>query len=83
VLVLTYPEPRQLVRWPLEVARADAVALGLAANDKFELISVGTGVARVRTQHGAVSYMLDLVQPVRLGQMGIWMVAKVARAPNG
>lgn len=48
----------------------DVVTLGLAADDKFELISVGKGVAKVRAQHGAVSYMLDLAQPARLGRTG-------------
>jgi hypothetical protein len=66
---------------PLQAARADGVGLGLAASDSFQLVSVGAGAARVRAQHGSVSYDIRVVQPARLGPTGIWVVERVSRTP--
>jgi hypothetical protein len=64
---------------PLESARAEAIALGLSASDSLQLLSVETGVARVRAQDGSVTYAIRLVQPIRFGPTGIWVVDKVSR----
>jgi len=68
---------------PLAVARADGVAMGLSANDTFELLEVGASVAKVRAQHASERYIIDLAQPARLGSTGIWVVLKVTRSPAG
>jgi hypothetical protein len=66
---------------PLQAARADGIGLGLATSDSFQLVSVGAGVARVRAQHGSVSYDIRVVQPARFSPTGIWVVERVSRTP--
>jgi hypothetical protein len=65
---------------PLEVARADAVALGLSAGDPLELVNRQPGVARVRAGHAGATYDIHLIQPARLGPTGIWVVDSIRRA---
>jgi len=65
---------------PLEVARAEAVALGLSAGDPLELVDRQPGVARVRAGHAGATYEIHLIQPARLGPTGIWVVDSIRRA---
>ena len=62
---------------PLEVARADAAALGFGPDDPMDLAREQTGTAQVRAQHAGNRYDIRLIQPARLGASGIWMVTSV------
>ena len=70
---------------PLESARADGVALGLSASDSFQLLSVQGGVARVRAQHGRVSYDIRLEQSARPDSPGFgwWRACPAASLSSG
>jgi hypothetical protein len=62
---------------PLEVARADATALGFGPNDPMDLAQEQAGTAQVRAQHAGNSYEIRLIQPARLGASGIWVITSV------
>jgi hypothetical protein len=62
---------------PVEAARADATSLGFAPTDPLELVQSGTGSALVRAEHAGATYEIRLVQPARLGRLGIWVVSQI------
>lgn len=70
---------------PLAVATADGFALGFdQENDDFTLVSKvemgeysGTGEAIVEAVHGGVTYEIQLIQPVKQGDAGIWAINSV------
>ncbi|HEY8476042.1 MAG TPA: hypothetical protein VIN09_04175 [Chloroflexota bacterium] len=70
---------------PVQVARVEGEALGFSPQDQFELVdqyqSSGSGTAHaiVRTVHDGAVYEIQLVQPVRVGRDGIWMINDVRR----
>ena len=68
---------------PLAVARASAGTLGFTDGDVFELASQGPAQAVVRANHAAEAYQLRLIQPVRGGPSGIWMLESIARVTSG
>ena len=71
---------------PVEVARVEGEPLGFAPTDSFDLTrqfrDPGTGAehAVVRAVHGDEIYELQLVQPVRQGEDGIWVIEAVQPA---
>jgi len=69
---------------PVEVAKRDGRMLGFRLSDQFELEELvpqgsgsGSGEALVRAVHGEQRYLLQLVQPVKTGEGGIWMLNSV------
>ena len=46
----------------------------------MQLVDTEAGSARVRAEHGGVSYEIRLIQPARFGPTGIWVVSAIRRA---
>jgi hypothetical protein len=62
---------------PLEAARADATSFGFAPTDPMHLVETSAGYARVQADHAGARYEIRVVQPARLGRLGIWVVSKI------
>lgn len=66
---------------PLKVARREGRMAAFYLGDRFELLSrvdkgeySGTGEADVRAVHSGKSYILKLIQPIKTGPGGIWVI---------
>lgn len=74
-------------RWrldPLEVARRDGRMAGFLLSDKFQLLtnpSPGSeavkGMVEVLASHAGKEYIIRLVQPVKSGPSGIWLIGSI------
>jgi hypothetical protein len=64
---------------PLESARADATAFGFAPTDPMKLVENSAGSARVLAEHAGATYEIRVVQPARLGRLGVWVLSEIRR----
>ena len=71
---------------PYMVALSDGVELGFDQEDIFTLISEvemgeysGTGEAEVEAVHNEIIYIIQLIQPVKQGEEGIWAINSVRK----
>lgn len=70
---------------PLQVAKETGTKFGFdPREDKFELLEVvpkaeyaGTGLAEVKAVHGDKEYIIQLIQPVKSGEHGIWAINSI------
>lgn len=66
-------------RDPLEVAKATAPVLGFnPQTDRFRLLGADKGRAQVEVQRGSRLYIMHLVQPLKKGPAGVWIVESVS-----
>jgi len=80
-------------RWrldPLEVARRDGRMAGFLLSDKFQLLSnpspgndAGSGKVEVLAYHEGKEYIIQLIQPVRNGPSGIWLIGGIRERHAG
>jgi len=62
---------------PELVVSADGRDLGFNDNYTYKLISSGSGKALVEATYLGVTYRIDLIQPVKTGNGGIWTIVHV------
>jgi len=68
---------------PLLVAQTEGLEYGFQSTDEFILISkqfaeyAGTWLADVKAKHGDKSYIIQLIQPVKIGEGGIWTINSI------
>lgn len=69
---------------PLKVAQFDGKMFGFTSIDQFKLISrvnqgeySGIGEARVEAIHDGQGYIIELIQPVKSGEKGIWLINSI------
>lgn len=73
---------------PLAVVLADGIQLGFAPTDKYELLSkeyaeaAGTYVAEVQVTHDNAKYIVQLIQPAKQGEAGIWTINSIRLAAD-
>ncbi len=70
---------------PVQVAIADGRKYGFASDDTFRLVSkkfgeyAGTYIADVEVNHNDNIYTIRLIQPLTIGQGGIWVINSIGR----
>jgi len=64
---------------PLEAARFDGRMVGLTAEDDLNLVEESDGYAEVQLTRDGTAYVLEMVQPVREGEGGIWLISNVEK----
>lgn len=72
---------------PYEVAKRDSVDYGFNQHeDVYTLISKidigdysGTGEATVEVRHGEILYIIQLIQPIKQGEKGIWALNSIVK----
>lgn len=66
---------------PVQVAQADGGDYGFQLNDDYSLISIdsSTHIAKVKVIHQGNTFIIELNQPVKQGNKGIWVIEKITQ----
>ncbi len=62
---------------PLQAARFDGRMVGLTAEDELELIDEAQGRAEVLVRRNGREYVMEMIQPAREGEGGIWLISSI------
>ncbi len=71
---------------PLFIAKTESSKYGFKDTDEFTLVSkelaeyAGTYIAEVEAIHDNEKYIIQLIQPVKIGDEGIWVVNSIREA---